>query len=327
VSIGGFWVWYSPPTPMRRLRLLRIAIGAYALVYLVSRGAHLNAVIDYPPGSFSPVGLVRWLDAPLSASWVYGSYAAAVVTAAAFTFGVAYRAIAPLFALLLAWVLSYRHSWGMIFHTDNLLVLHVLLLAFAPAGRVGAALSQDALRQVDGASRTGLASEPPPEEATRHGWVPRAMCLLTVATYVVAGIAKLEHTGWSWAAGGALREQIAFDAIRKIELGSTYSPLGPWLLPHGGLFAPLSAFSLATELLAPLALLGLRPAAIWCACAWSFHAGVLALMAIAFPYPLSGVAFLAFFPIERAMPTLERHWLALRTRLSRQTGTAEAPRS
>jgi hypothetical protein len=140
------------------------------------------------------------------------------------------------------------------------------------------------------------------------------MCLVTVATYVVAGLAKLEHTGWSWAAGGALREQIAYDAIRKIELGSTYSPLGPWLLPLGWSFAPLSVFSLGTELLAPLALLGTRAAAVWCACAWTFHAGVLALMAIAFPYPLSGCAFLPFFPLERALPGLSRFWARLRQR-------------
>jgi hypothetical protein len=32
-------------------------------------------------------------------------------------------------------MLSYRHSWGMIFHTDNLLGLHVCLLALAPGRR------------------------------------------------------------------------------------------------------------------------------------------------------------------------------------------------
>jgi hypothetical protein len=281
------WRWYSPPTPALRLRLLRSGVGAYALIYLVSRVHHLNAVVDYPASSFAPVGIVRWLDTPLAAPGVYALYSAAVLAAVAFTFGVAYRASAPLFALLLTWVLSYRHSWGMIFHTDNLLVLHVLLLAFAPAGRKPPPRAGSAAGELEVAV------------SDRHGWVPRAMCLVTVASYAVAGVAKLEHTGWSWAAGGALREQVAYDALRKIELGSTYSPLGPWLLPQGWLFAPLSAFSLATELLAPLALLGTRAAAIWCACAWSFHAGVLALMAIAFPYPLSGCAFLAFFPLER----------------------------
>jgi hypothetical protein len=280
--------WYDPPTPLARLQLLRIGIGGYALVYLLARAVHLNAVVHLPAGSFAPVGVVRWLDAPLSAGWVYALYAGAVVSGAAFTLGLAYRASAPLFALLSLWVLSYRHSWGMIFHTDNLLVLHLLLLAIAPAG---------------GAPR-GASDERPAPRADGYGWVPRAMALVTVAAYVVAGVAKLEHTGWSWAAGDALREQIAYDAIRKIELGSIYSPIGTWLVPHAGVFAPLSVFSLATELLAPLALIGSRAALVWCACAWSFHAGVLALMAIAFPYPLSGCAFLPFFALERALPWL-----------------------
>lgn len=322
MSLRGFWAWYSPPTPRLRLQLLRVGIGIYALVYLLSRAAHLNAVVDYPASSFAPVGVVRWLDAPLPAAWVYGLYAAAVVTGGAFTWGVAYRASAPLFALLLGWVLSYRHSWGMIFHTDNLLVLHVLLLAIAPAGRQGAR------RAPASSDPTRALTTPAPGDdvGTRYGWVPRAMCLVTVASYVVAGLAKLEHTGWSWAAGGALREQIAFDAIRKIELGSTYSPLGPWLLPYAALFAPLSAFSLGAELLAPLALLGTRAAAIWCACAWSFHAGVLALMAIAFPYPLSGCAFLAFFPVEQAVPILKRRWQGRGAR-GRHPGGAAVPGS
>jgi hypothetical protein len=288
--LARFWHWYQAPTPLARLQLLRIAIGGYALVYLLTRAVHLNAVVDLPATAFAPVGVVRWLDGALAAGWVYGLFGAALVSGAAFTLGVGYRASAPLFALLLLWVLSYRHSWGMIFHTDNLLVLHVLLLALAPAG--------GRLRRP--------AAAPASLRVTGYGWVPRVMALVTVAAYVVAGVAKLEHTGWSWAAGAALREQVAYDAIRKIELGSTYSPIGTWLVAHAWVFAPLSAFSLATELLAPLALLGTRAALVWCACAWSFHAGVLALMAIAFPYPLSGCAFLPLLPVERALPWLER---------------------
>lgn len=302
------WSWYCPPTPVQRLRLLRIAIGAYALVYLASRAVHLNTVAVYPASSFAPVGVARLIDAPLSPFWVYGLYAATLLGGVAFTLGWAYRVSAPLFAALLLWVLTYRHSWGMIFHTDNLLVLHVLLLACAPAGG----------RAWRGAG-VDVTGDPTPTTAdSGYGWVPRAMGLVTVASYVVAGLAKLEHTGWAWAAGGALREQIAYDAIRKIELGSTYSPLGVWLLPAGWLFAPLSAFSLATELGAPVALLGMRAAAIWSACAWAFHLGVLALMAIAFPYPLSGCAYLAFFPIERALPVLERAFAKARRRIHRR---------
>jgi hypothetical protein len=298
------WRWYSPLVPLARLRLLRFAVGTYALVYLLARAAHLNAVVAYPESAYVPVGVVRWLSVPLAPGWVYGLYGASVLAGIGFVLGVGYRVTAPLFAALLLWVTTYRHSFGMIFHTDNLLVLHVLLLALAPAG--GPVL-QPRNTEPSGASS-------PASVEVAYGWVPRLMACVTAAAYVVAGVAKLQHTGLAWAAGDALREQIAYDAIRKIELGSLHSPIGPWLLPHGWLFAPLSAFSLATELLAPLALFGTRPAVVWSACAWLFHAGVLALMAIAFPYPLSGVAFLPLFPLERALPFLERAWARLRRR-------------
>jgi hypothetical protein len=48
-----------------------------------------------------------------------------------------------------------------------------------------------------------------------------------------------------------------------------------------------------------VALLGRRWRTAWVAAAWLFHVGVLALMAIAFPYQLTGVAFAAFFRLER----------------------------
>jgi hypothetical protein len=48
-------------------------------------------------------------------------------------------------------------------------------------------------------------------------------------------------------------------------------------------------------------LIGSRVAVYWVALAWAFHLGVLATMAIAFPYPLSTVAYLPFFPVERVL--------------------------
>jgi vitamin K-dependent gamma-carboxylase-like protein len=300
--------WFYAALPRERLALLRIGIGLYALVYLVSRAQHLNAVLRYPASSFAPVGLVRLLGEPLPSAWVYGLFAGAISSGLLFTLGAFYRVSAPIFAALLLWVVSYRHSWGMIFHTDNLLILHVALLSVAPAADAHA--YPRARGECSDASRGG----------GRYGWAIRACCLVTVAAYVVAGCAKLEHTGWAWADGTTLREQIAYDAIRKIELGSVHSPLGPWLLPQAWLFAPLSTFSLATELLAPVALLGGRFAALWCGAAWSFHIGVLALMAIAFPYPISGCAFLAFFPLERWASAFRQRWSRQPERAAQPSG-------
>jgi hypothetical protein len=300
-----FDAWFFQSVPSERLALWRIAVGGFALIYLLARPRDLLAPLRYQDSAFAPLGIVSVLESPLPPALVVAVYAASLLLGALFVLGVAYRAVAPLFALSLLWVLTYRHSWGMIFHTDNLLALHVVLLCFARAADVW---------------RPGAPPVALVPHAVASGWVLRASCLVTVAAYVVAGAAKLQLSGFTWAAGGALREQIAFDALRKIELGSLHSPLGPWLLPHGWLFAPLSIFSLGAELLAPVALLGGRWAVAWCLSAWLFHLGVLATMAIAFPYPLSGVAFLAFFPAER--------WLAaVRQRLRpRQIPVASALR-
>jgi hypothetical protein len=59
-----------------------------------------------------------------------------------------------------------------------------------------------------------------------------------------------------------------------------------------------STLTLVLELGAPFALLGPRIAAVWALGVWGFHVSVLALMAIAFPYPLT-VGLLPFLPAER----------------------------
>ncbi|HEX6418675.1 MAG TPA: hypothetical protein VFZ77_09265, partial [Acidimicrobiales bacterium] len=81
--------------------------------------------------------------------------------------------------------------------------------------------------------------------------------------------------------------------------GDAWSPAGTALVAHAWVFAPLAVLTLVVELGAWVALLGGRWRTAWVAAAWLFHAGVLALMAIVFAYPLSGVAFAPFFRLER----------------------------
>jgi hypothetical protein len=57
--------------------------------------------------------------------------------------------------------------------------------------------------------------------------------------------------------------------------------------------------TLVIELGAPLALLDRRLGYVWALAAWGFHAGVVLLMNIWFPYPLFGFAFLPLLPAER----------------------------
>ena len=286
--------WFRRDAPARRLAALRLLVGGFATIYLGARVVHLVSFVDFPAKNFAPVGVVSLLSAPLPAPLVIASVALALILALAFTLGWRFRLTGPAFAAVLLWVLSYRNSWGMVFHTENLLVVHALVLGLT---RSADAWSLDA--------RRGAATPQP----GAYGWPIRLLGILTVATYVLAGVAKLRLSGLSWVDSDLLRNYIAYDNLRKLELGDFHSPIGAALVAHGWLFPPLAATSLALELLAPLALMGPRLARAWALAAWAFHAGVLAVMAIFFPYPLFGFAFAPLFAVER-LPLWR--WLGLR---------------
>jgi len=144
------------------------------------------------------------------------------------------------------------------------------------------------------AQRTQPITTPHP----RYGWAPRLMVALAAATYLLAGVAKLRNGGLHFIEGETLRNLVAFDNARKIELGDYHSPLGVLLLDHPRFFASMAAGSLLLELGAPLALIR-RVGRPWALAMWAFHVGVLLLMAIGFVYPLSFVAFAACFDVER----------------------------
>jgi len=288
-----------PAFPATRLALLRIVVGSFALGYLIVRAPNLLSVTEFEPSRFQPVGVAALFAAPLPAWLLKLALGLGVGLGVAFVLGVRFAITGPGFAALLLLLTTYRNSWGMIFHTENLLTLHVVLLAASPASE---ALGFDA-------HRARARGEPPADASQgRFGWAVRAMSLITVVAYVVAGVAKLKLSGASWLGGELLRAQIAYDNLRKLELGSQVSPLGPWLVRKPQVFPALAVTTLLVELGAPLALWRRPVTLVWVAAAWGFHVGVLLLMSIAFVYQLSGVAYLSFFPVERA---LER-WAARR---------------
>jgi len=283
---------------------LRIAIGGFAFVYLAVRARSLLSVTAFSPAEFTPVGVVSLLATPLPAVWVYALHYLALAFGLAFVGGAGFALVGPVFAALLLWITSYRSSWGMIFHTDNLLVLHVLVLAVSPAAD---ALSWDARRRARAAERSETAGQRAQTSHARYGWAIRTMAILTASTYVLAGIAKLKLSGGAWLGGGLLRSHIAYDNLRKLELGSGVSSLGVWFVKHPAVFAPLALMTMLVELGAPLALLHRRVALVWCLAAWAFHVGVALLMSIVFMYPLSGIAYLPLFRLERLWSTRRQH--------------------
>lgn len=288
-------LWFFAPAPAARLAAVRWLVLGFAIVYLLTAALPLLRPVNLPKSAFHPAGVVSMLSAPLPGALVIAVYGACLAVGLLALVGKWYRYSAPAFAVLLLWVTTYRNSWGMLFHTENLLVLHVAALACCPqAADVWAWV----VTPQPAASSERLAN------AARYGWPLRVLSLVTVSAYVVSGLAKLIHAGPGWLGGEEIRAHIAYDAIRKLELGSQHSPLGVALVKMPWVFTPLSLLTLSFELGAPIALLGGRFALAWGLVCYGFHAGVLALMMIVFPYPLSGVAFASLFPAERWVTTL-----------------------
>jgi len=283
--------------------MLRILIGLYGVVYLAARVGALWGVTRYPPGQFVPLGLAKVLEDPMSPAMVGAGVTLAIASGLAFTAGWRFRWTGPLYAVALVWVLSYRNSWGMPFHTENLLVLHTVVLAAAPSAAVW---SSDA---------RGPAM---PEPDARFGWAVVLMCWVTALTYFMAGWAKLAHSGFGWVTSDTLRNFIAYDNVRKAELGAGYSILGTWMVAHAWVFPPLAAVSLGVELLAPLSVLDRRFGRLWAVAAWGFHVGVLALMYILFHYPILGVAYASYFPVEKLGRWISRWVRGIRSGRSRR---------
>jgi len=283
---AAFERYWFEPAPARRLALLRILVGGFAFAHLVARFPSFTAVARFGREQFVPVGPVALLEEPLSSHVVTMLVALTVVMGLPFVLGLFYRVTAPVFALLFLWIATYRSSWGMIFHTENLLALHLCVLSAAPAAD---ALAWDARGKPASSTLSGA-----------YGWAARSMSATTAVCYVLAGLAKLKLAGPIWLEGGLLRAQIAYDNLRKIELGSSYSTLGAELVRYEAPFLVLALMTVALELGAPIALLGRRIALVWALSAWAFHIGVEALMAIPFPYQLSFVAYASLFEVERA---------------------------
>ena len=263
----------------RRVRVVTVLVAGWSAVWFTVRLPHDLRLTALPARQWVGVGVLAPFDGPPPASVAAAVLVAAIPLAVAVASGWRARVTTPAWAVALLLTATYISSWGQLFHTENLLVLHAVVLAVL-AGR-----------------------EP--------RLVLQVLAVVTVATYVAAGIAKLRGSGWAWFDGEVLRDKVAFDNLRKTLLGADASPLGTALVRHQWPWPPLAFLTMAVELGAPLALLGRRWAAGWAAAAWGFHVGVAALMAITFPYPLVGVAFAPLLPVERLrLPRVTSRWSA-----------------
>jgi hypothetical protein len=291
--LSRFDHWWRAPAPAERLALLRILVGIYCMGLLLMRGLSVLRLAQLDATRFDGVGLAALLEAPLSLPLLIALLVLAFVGAVCFCVGMRYRVLAPGFAVLLLFLLSYRNSWGHMSHSEQLVSIHVLLLSVLPAA--------DALSLDHKAGRTRAG----PLES--YGWPQRLLMLCVVISYMIAGWAKLHYGGLAWISGEAVYQQAAHDTLGKLRLGAFVSPLGPTLLGWPWLFAVASVFTVVIELGAVVAMFGGRMRTAWVGGAYAMHVGIMLTMGIAFPYPLWGIAFASFFELEHAYAWLRAH--------------------
>ncbi len=278
--------------PAARLGMTRAVIGGYTLYYLGKRRKMLRKLHRGSPDMFAPVGPVRVLNRPLPPKVADTLADATLASTALFAVGAGHPVVGRLHSALLTWTLSYRNSWSMIYHNDNTLVMHSMVLG---AARSADGFSVDAL-----VSRAR--SAPPPAPHPRYAWPMELMNAASAVTYLLAGIAKVKGpSGWAWAKGDAMRRQVAVDSVRKEVFGSTAAPAGYALYKHRHLFTGFAVGSLAVELGAPLALLDRRAGRVWAVSAFGMHWGIRLIMSIKFRYQMSGVSFVSWFEPERLL--------------------------
>lgn len=279
--------WLLIEVPAARLATLRILVGSYALVFMLIRFRSFWNTADLPSRQIEGVGILWFLNGAVSPVFARVVFVAVLVLGIGFVIGYRFKAIGPIFALMFLVVATYRLSFGHVIHTEHLVALHLLILGFTNSG--------DAISWSHSPQRFTR-----PRKSANYGWPIQLMILATVLTYVLAGFAKLRHGGFDWLGGDILRNQVAYDNLRKELLGSPHSPLGGWLVGFAWLFPPAAVATTVVELGAIVALFGsIRWRATWAAAAWVFHVGVVATMAISFPYPLSFVAYAPLFAVEK----------------------------
>jgi len=296
--------WFIEARPVG-LAALRIVIGGYALLYLLSRQRSLLRIAETDVDLFKPVGVACFLDAPLPAV-VFGIIVfLTLISGAAFVLGWAFRVSGPAFGALILFVLCYRNSWSMVYHTDNLLVFHVLILGFSAAADT---VSVDALirRSIGHIRRKTPSQYSTRVESWRYGWPIQLICTITALTYFLAGVAKVSSPlGWSWMSGETIRDQISVDVLRKHLFVDDMPLMTQFLFDHLWVFAVLGFITLIVELGAPLAIISQRFSRPWVIVLFLMHWGILLVMGIKFRYQLTAIAFFSF-ALRDFIPTTVR---------------------
>jgi hypothetical protein len=246
-------------------RLFQHLIVLFALLYVAIRSPAFVGLTDLLSSSFEPVGILWFLGAPIPTPVWFCALGLVGVSGIVALSGRATRTAMILFASSVLVVTTYRSSWGQLLWFENLLVIHLVVLTMAIALR--------------------SSNERLPD------WAMQGCAIATVVLYVLAGIAKLRYGGIEWISGDVLANHIGYSSARLSVFGERPPLLASFAMNHRGALAVASFLTVALELAAPLALWRRCVAVIWSLVTWGMHLGTALTMAVVFPYPLTGLAF------------------------------------
>ena len=275
--LRGLDAWLLSPGDPRTVAVLRAGLVTVMLVR-VATGPYRD-LAGQPEALFRPPLLLAWLP-HMPPAWALASLQVAGVLAALAVLAGRRRpdafAVAWASYLVLA---GLRGSLGKVLHNDVLPLLASVPLLAAP----------------DATLASGVAP------TRRHGWPARASALVVVSVYWIAGMQKLRHSGLAW---------VTSDNMRWILYGAADSPrvatdaVARFVADRAWLATTLAGSVLATEVLAPAALVVRRGRWAFVAAAVALHAGTwLALGLDYWAWALTVVVVIGTFrPSWRSRP-------------------------
>jgi len=284
--------WWFPPIALGRIAALRVVAYAFVPLDVALMAGWVFQHQDLAVGLYRPLALARVLHLPAPTEALVGGLRAVLVVSAltslAATLGQRHRLVrvaGGVTAITYLWWMLIAMGYGKVDHDR---VAYLVLLFVLPT--VGGARRRDAT--------PSLAA----------GWAVRTTQVAVVATYFLAGWAKIRIGGWGWVNGGTL----SWAVVRRGTPLSTWAldvpvvlRVGQWLLLAGELASPL-LFAVRRERTRTYLVLAL----------YAFHLVTFVSIGIVFLPHL--VALAAFLPLE---------WCGRRREFAAVTKGYSSPRS
>jgi hypothetical protein len=141
-------------------------------------------------------------------------------------------------------------GFGRIHHTEQVLVLAFLAMAFS---RCGDAWSIDALVR----KRKTSAAPAPPAMSGEYTWPIRMIWVVIVLIYFSAGISKARHSGFAWINSETMRNYLIWHSYH-VTVVDPLTSWGPALARSAIVSRLLAVFGMGIELALPIALFSKR---------------------------------------------------------------------